>query len=325
MMVRCWLKSMSNRSVMRRVCGPKMIAGIAGGLALIASVAAADGKLPLAAPVPGGVAVICVGRSTDPAPRAEFDGRRVLVARTGDGWHAVVGLPLALRPGAYGLSVLNAETGSRKIRFDVASRDYDTQRLTLANQRQVDPEPADLLRINREQESIVQAFSTFSDVEIDALTLDLPSSGRFSSGFGLRRFFNNEPRQPHSGLDIAAAEGTPIVAPAAATVIETGEYFFNGLTVFLDHGQGLVTMYNHLSRVDVVKGARVARGEKIGEVGHTGRVTGPHLHWSVSLNNVRVDPGLFLPESVREQVLTGLPLRVRGGGLVPASPLGCGS
>lgn len=310
---------------MRHVCGPKLLAGIAGGLALIASVAAAEGKLPLPAPVPGGVAVICVGRSTDPAPRAEFDGRRVLVARTGDAWHAVVGLPLTLRPGAYELSVLNAETGSRKIRFDVGSRDYDTQRLTLANQRQVDPEPADLLRINREQESIVQAFSTFSDVAIDALNLDLPSSGRFSSGFGLRRYFNNEPRQPHSGLDIAAAEGTPIVAPAAAAVLETGDYFFNGLTVFLDHGQGLVTMYNHLSRIDVTRGARVARGEKIGEVGHTGRVTGPHLHWSVSLNNVRVDPGLFLPESVREQVLTPLPPKARGATFAPAVPLRCSS
>ena len=135
---------------MRRVCGPKIFVGIAGSVALIASIAAADGQLPLPAPVPGGVAVICVGRTTDPAPLAEFDGRRVLITRTGDGWHAVVGLPLALRPGAYELSVLSAETGARKIRFDVGSRDYDTQRLTLANQRQVDPEPADLLRINRE-------------------------------------------------------------------------------------------------------------------------------------------------------------------------------
>jgi len=76
-------------------------------------------------------------------------------------------------------------------------------------------------------------------------------------------------------------------------VIEIGDYFFNGLTVVLDHGQGLVTMYNHLSRIDVAKGARVARGEKIGAVGRTGRVTGPHLHWSVSLNNARVDPRFF--------------------------------
>ncbi len=316
---------MSSTNTVRRLRGWKLLAGPAGGLALIASVSAADGNLPLPSPVPGGVAVICVGRSTDPAPRAEFDGRRVLVARAGEGWHAVVGLPLTLQPGAYELSVLNAETGSRKIRFEVGSRDYDTQRLTLANRRQVDPEPADLLRINREQESISRAFSTFSDVAIDALTLDLPSVGRFSSGFGLRRFFNNELRQPHSGLDIAAAEGTPILAPAAATVLETGDYFFNGLTIFLDHGQGLVTMYNHLSRIDVVRGARVARREKVGEVGHTGRVTGAHLHWSVSLNNARVDPGLFLPVSIREQVPTGLPPKARSAGLAPASPLGCNS
>src|SRR5260221_6056721 len=169
-------ESVSSTSTVRRVRGGNILAGPAGGLVLIASVAAADGILPLPSPVPGGVAVICVGRPTDPEPRAEFDGRRVLIARAGDGWHAVVGLPLSLRPGAYELSVLNAETGSRKIRFEVHSRDYDTQRLTLANQRQVDPEPADLLRINREQESIAQAFSTFSNFTIDTLTLDMTSS-----------------------------------------------------------------------------------------------------------------------------------------------------
>lgn len=297
---------------------------IAPGLMLAAAGLAAESALPLTAPVPGGVAVICVGRAPEPAPQVTFDGQRVLVTRSGDDWRAVVGLPLTLKPGPHELSVLEGEKGARSVRFDVRAHDYDVQRLTLANLRQVEPEPADLLRISREHESIIQAFSTFSDQSVDALTFDLPSSGRFSSGFGLRRFFNNEPRQPHSGLDIAAPEGTPIAAPAAGTVLETGDYFFNGLTVFLDHGQGLVTMYNHLSRIDVAKGERVARGQKIGEVGRTGRVTGAHLHWSVSLNNARVDPGLFLSGPVREQVLTGLMPPTRGGKSVEAGSDRCG-
>jgi murein DD-endopeptidase MepM/ murein hydrolase activator NlpD len=219
--------------------------------------------------------------------------------------------------------VVQGDNGSRSIRFDVAAHRYNVQRLTLANLRQVRPEPEDLLRIDKERETITQAFSTFSDRAVSGLTLDLPSVGPFSSGFGLRRFFNNEPRQPHSGLDIAAPEGTPVAAPAAGTVLETGDYFFNGLTVFLDHGQGLVTMYNHLSRIDVARGERVARGQKIGEVGHTGRVTGAHLHWSVSLNNARVDPGLFLPDPVRAQGIPGLLPASQGGRFLEAKPSRC--
>jgi peptidase M23-like protein len=299
------------------------LALVACGLALAAAAPAAEDDLPVAAPVPGGVAVICVGRAPEPAPQVTFDGRRVLVMRTGDDWRAVVGLPLSLKPGPHEVSVLQGEKGLRSIRFDVAAHRYDVQRLTLANLRQVEPEPADLLRINHDLQSIARAFSTFSDQTVSGLNFDLPSAGRSSSGFGLRRFFNNEPRQPHSGLDIAAPEGTPVAAPAAGSVLEIGDYFFNGLTIFLDHGQGLVTMYNHLSRIEVAKGERVARGQKIGEVGRTGRVTGAHLHWSVSLNNARVDPGLFLPDPVRAQGFTGLLPASQGGRPVDARPSRC--
>src|SRR6266571_714811 len=288
------------------------LAVVASGFALAAAARAEENGLPLAAPVPGGVAVVCVGRAPDPAPRVVFDGQRVRVARVGDAWHAVVGLPLALKPGAHELSVLEGEKSAHTVRFDVRPHDYEAQHVTLA----------DRLRIARDQESIVRAFSTFSDSALDGFDLGLPSAGRVSGSFGLRRFFNNEPRQPHSGVDIAAPPGTPIAAPAAGTVIETGDYFFNGLTVLLDHGQGLITMYNHLSRIDVAKGARVAGGERIGAVGSTGRVTGPHLHWSVSLNNARVDPALFVSRDVRDQVMSSLPA-ARGGAAAEAAPPRC--
>ena len=302
---------------------PCFLGEVAAGLGFAAAVSAAQGDLPLSALVPGGVAIVCVGRAPAPAPQVVFDGQRVLVARAGDVWQAVVGLPLALRPGAHELSVLDGERTGRAIPFRVGRRDYETQHLTLANRRQVEPEPEDLRRIEREQESLVRAFSTFSDSAPDTLAFDLPSEGRVSGGFGLRRFFNDEPRQPHSGLDIAAPEGTPIAAPAAGPVIEIGDYFFNGLTVVLDHGQGLLTMYNHLNRIDVAKGARVARGEKIGAVGQTGRVTGPHLHWSVSLNNARVDPALFLSSEVRKQDYSGLRPAALGGALAGSAPIQC--
>jgi hypothetical protein len=296
-----------------------ILALIAPGLALAAAAEAPQFGWPLAVPVPGGVAVVCVGRAPDPAPRVVFDGQRVRVARVGDAWHAVVGLPLALKPGAHRLSVLEGEKRARTIRFEVTPHDYEAQHLTL-DRRQVEPGPADRLRIARDQESIVRAFSTFSDSALDSLAFDLPSAGRISGSFGLRRFLNNEPRQPHSGLDIAAPPGTPIAAPAAGTVLETGDYFLYGLTLLLDHGQGLVTMYNHLSRIDVAKGARVARGQRIGAVGSTGRVTGPHLHWSVSLNNARVEPALFLSRDVRDQVMSSLPAARGGAAAEPAPP-----
>src|SRR2546421_2564589 len=232
---------------------PRFLGEIAAGLALTAAVSAAQGDLPLAAPVPGGVAIVCVGRAPGPAPQVVFDGQRVLVARVGDAWQAMVGLPLALRPGAHELSVLDGERTGRAIPFRVGRREYETEHLTLANRRQVDPEPEDLRRIAREQESLVRAFSTFSDSAPNTLAFDLPFEGRVSGGFGLKRFFNDEPRQPHSGLDIAAPEGTPIAAPAAGPGIEIGDYFFYRPPALPDHGPGLAAIYQHLRRNHLAK------------------------------------------------------------------------
>jgi murein DD-endopeptidase MepM/ murein hydrolase activator NlpD len=288
---------------MRRINPFLTIAAAIAGLGLPA--AAARAQLPQAEPVPGGVAVIAIASAAEPAPQAWFDGRRVLVFRDEDAWHAVVGLPLALRPGAHQISAGESQEAARAVRFDVRAKHYEPQHLTLANRRLVDPGPGDLRRIARDQEILARAFTTWTDRIPDSLSFDLPAAGRFSGAFGLQRFFNNQPRQPHSGLDLAAPEGTPINAPAAGVVMETGDYFFNGLTVILDHGQGLVSMYNHMSRIEVAKGMRVARGQLLGEIGKTGRVTGPHLHWTVSLNNARVDPTIFLPAAVRANFLSG--------------------
>jgi murein DD-endopeptidase MepM/ murein hydrolase activator NlpD len=250
---------------------------------------------PRASSVPGGIAILPVGAASTSAPTVYFHGNRVLVARQDDNWQAVVGLPLDLAPGDQSISVTDAGGGLREMHFTVEPKDYPAQYLTLSNKRQVNPTARDMQRIRRDQAAINDAFTTWSPRDNMDLSLDLPVNGRRSSSFGLRRYFNKQPRQPHSGMDIAAAEGTPVHAPADGTVLRTGDYFFNGNSIFIDHGQGLVSMYNHLHKIGVQPGQSVKRGEVIGEVGRTGRVTGPHLHWSISLNNSRVDPALFLP------------------------------
>lgn len=250
-------------------------------------------EMPASAPVPGGIALLRLPVS-EAAPRVTFRDRPVMVLRDGDTWTAVVGLPLTLEPGTHQLKISTASGTTLTHDFAVTDKRYQTQHLTIKNKRMVNPEKRDLERISREQQRISRALATWNETTPDTLRFLLPVEGPLSSPFGLRRFFNEQPRKPHSGLDLAAAEGTPVKAPAGGRIIDTGDFFFNGNTVFIDHGQGLVTMYCHLSRIDVAPGTSVVAGDVIGAVGKTGRVTGAHLHWGVSLNDARVDPALFL-------------------------------
>ncbi|MGA6096505.1 peptidoglycan DD-metalloendopeptidase family protein [Stutzerimonas marianensis] len=240
-------------------------------------------------PVPGGVAVIDLGSAAS-APSVRYEGKPVLVLREdGTRWIAIVGIPLSVKPGEQTLDV-----GGHTMVFRVSPRTYREQRITLKNQRQVDPNPEDLKRIERELAEQNQAYRQFSPRQPSNLLFDKPVEGPLSSPFGLRRFFNGQERNPHSGLDFAVPAGTPIKTPAAGKVILTGDYFFNGKTVFVDHGQGLISMFCHLSKVEVQVGDELERGAVLGRVGSTGRATGPHLHWNVSLNDSRVDPAIFI-------------------------------
>lgn len=238
---------------------------------------------------PGGVAMIDLGAATDTAPDARFQDRAVLTMQQDDRWVAVVGIPLDASPGTLQLSL-----GDSEIDVDIADHAYREQRLTVKNKSYVTPDPEQLKRIAAERKIIDAALGNFRDVPIEAITLQAPVAGRRSSSFGLRRFFNEQPRSPHKGMDIAAATGVPILAPRAGVVSVTGEFFFNGNTIIVDHGQGFVTMYCHLSNISVTQGQDVIAGELLGSVGATGRVTGPHLHFGTYLNNTAVDPAIFL-------------------------------
>ncbi|CAB3905460.1 hypothetical protein LMG26689_04713 [Achromobacter animicus] len=249
----------------------------------------------LDARVPGGVAVLSLGDGAA-APQVTYLDRPVLVVReAGKQWIAVVGIPLTVKPAQEQVQVKDGG-GTRQVAFTVGAKDYVAQHITLKNRRQVDPNPDDLKRIERELAEQVEAYRGFrAGVTPSNLILDRPvDGGRLSSPFGLRRFFNGQERNPHSGLDFAVPAGTPIKAPAAGVVVLVGDYFFNGKTVFLDHGQGFVSMFCHMSAISVKVGDEVPRGGVVGKVGATGRATGPHLHWNVSLNDARIDPAIFI-------------------------------
>ena len=273
---------------------PHVAVALATRFALAAMPLTADAAataLPIESAVPGGVKLVALDAAADATPEVTSAGHRVLVVKQGGRWIAVVGIPLAAAPGSASIRV--KAPAERSISFEVAPKQYATQSLKVPP-KQVNLSKADLARVTRERESIERALSRWSDVEPASLQMPQPVPGLRSSSFGLRRVFNGESRNPHSGMDIAAPVGTPVHAPLAGTVLDTGQFFFNGNTVFLDHGRGLISMYCHLSKISVRPGQSIAAGEIVGAVGMTGRVTGPHLHWGLTLNHAWVDPELFI-------------------------------
>jgi len=247
--------------------------------------------LPQHSPVPGGVAVIQIPMETK---KAFYLKRQAMILEESNRKFVVIGIPLSANSGSHTFTLLNNDKQKSDSNFEVFPKEYKEQHLTIKDKRKVNPEKRDMDRIGRDWAEMNQAFTHF-DTHLETQTaFSLPVEGPISSPFGLKRFLNNQKRNPHSGLDIAAASGVAIKATASGKVVAKGDYFFNGNTILLDHGQGLISMYCHMSKINVAMGEKLEAGDLIGEVGMTGRVTGPHLHWSVSLNNARVDPNLFL-------------------------------
>lgn len=269
------------------------LASLIIGLMLSPLAMAAPYLLPHESAVPGGVKLIRLEYKGSATPAVDVDGQRAMVVQDGTGWVAVIGIPLSAPLAARSVIIHDAD-GRRQLDFAVGEKLYASQSLKVAP-RQVNLSREDLARVTRERVTIDAALNHWTDQQPQSLRLPQPVPGTRSSSFGMRRIFNGESRNPHSGMDIAAPAGTPVRVPIEGTVVATGEFFFNGNTVFVDHGRGLISMYCHLSAIDVQPGQKVAAGDRLGAVGMTGRATGPHLHWGLSLNRAWVDPELFVP------------------------------
>lgn len=254
-------------------------------------------SLPLASPalelrgefIQGG---LLIGQ-TQPGARVTLDGD---VVRVSDGGRFLLGFDRDAAPEAE-LVVIYPDGDWRHETLAIKQREYRIQRIDGLPERQVTPSEADLKRIEREAKEMAAARERAYETEELYLGSNFiwPVTGRITGIFGSQRILNGEPRRPHNGVDIAANTGTPIVAPAAGVVAFVHpDMYFNGATVILDHGHGLTSVYCHLHQIKVEPGQTIEQGQPIGEVGATGRATGPHLHWGIELFQNRIDPKLLV-------------------------------
>lgn len=256
--------------------------------------------MPALNAVPGGLLQLTVEQADQPAPTVTFNDRKALVTKRNDNWITLIGIPLSTKPGEHRIFVQPVGKTKYTIVFDIKPKEYPASYITIKNKRKVNPNPDDMKRITKERGRLNKALRHWTQQQQIDLDFELPAKGRMSGVFGSRRVFNKQPRNPHSGMDIAAPTGTAVNAPAKGTVIDTGDFFFNGNTILVDHGQGLISGYFHLSAIEVKPGQQINKGDLLGRIGATGRVTGPHLHWNIYLNRTKIDPALFVNDHLLE-------------------------
>ncbi len=245
-------------------------------------------------PVVGGMAAVVMEAKDGVVPvEVRMGRRRFPLERTGGGrWFSLLGFPLGSSAGLRLVSVVYQEGGRREIypvKVEVRAKEYPAEYIQVP-ERMVEFDKATLRRVLADQRAIAKVCQRVSGRRYWRAPFIMPVRSKIKSPFGLRRFFNGKPRSPHSGVDLRAPLGTPVRAANSGVVVLVRRCYLSGNTVVIDHGEGLFTLYAHLARVRVHMGELVERGQVIGLAGKSGRATGPHLHWGVSLYGHRLDP-----------------------------------
>lgn len=265
-------------------------------VSLPSPVRASDRPIPVekkAGPLtPGEIVLLRIGAELDTLEIRAF-GRSFPAFREGGNWNALVGVDLGTKPGTHTLRLEGTIPGGKKISgsdtLTVRARSFPTRRLKV-EPKYVTPPAEVLARIERESAEVENVFSTLSMTRHWRGAFAKPVPGEVISAFGKRTVYNGQERKPHTGVDLRGKTGTPVAAPNAGRVALASDLYYSGLTVILDHGLGLCSYLAHLSEISVKVGDVVQKGDLVGKVGATGRVTGPHLHWTVTLSGARVDP-----------------------------------
>ena len=246
---------------------------------------------PKNSPFPGGVINYPLNYSSFTEPKVRINKEvPYFCQKNKDEWRIIH--PISLLENQNSIDIFLNKKLIDKITLE--RKEYRESKIFLKNKEMISPPPESLKRIKSESSLIKDALKVNSLIKQPSLKMVLPCEGVISSEFGVKRFINNQPRNRHIGLDIAAREGTKVKAALKGKVILTGEFYFAGKVIFIDHGKGLISSYSHLNSVNVKKGQMVNKNKTIGLVGKTGRVTGAHLHWQTFIKGIPVNPELFL-------------------------------
>ena len=253
-------------------------------------------KFPINSPYPGGVLSIDI-KNTDFDRKKEIDIEGLVSSICKYSlYQSKMFIPIPLDFKSKKIEI--RQDGAVLSSSEILNKSYRESRITISNNDFISPGEELQPRIRREYELSQAAKNTFTPIKLKDWAMIKTTKGLISSEFGVRRFINSQPRNRHGGMDIAAPEGTEVLAPLSGEVIIASNFFYKGNVIYINHGAGLVSSYSHLSKIEVKNGDKVKKGDLIGLIGQTGRVTGPHLHWEVYLMGTAINPEIFLATSI---------------------------